>query len=159
MEVWPWDTFPIPAMTNSTRPCEGLKPSEALSHPPQGQHCDPIHNRVTLFPTYLVRDSQTASQPHRTVRNPASTPAATSLQPAHLLPPAQSTSSPSPLLPPIHLCTFFIFQPLCSNPGHSPSQPILMIWGLPQNSPFLLPLLCFQGTANNFTPTSPTSHT
>lgn len=30
--VWPLDTFRIPVMTNSTRPCEGLKPSEALSH-------------------------------------------------------------------------------------------------------------------------------
>lgn len=32
VEVWPWDTFHIPVMTNSTRPCEGLKPPEALSH-------------------------------------------------------------------------------------------------------------------------------
>lgn len=31
-EVWPWDTFRIPIMTSSTRPCEGLKPSKALSH-------------------------------------------------------------------------------------------------------------------------------
>lgn len=91
------------------------------------------------------------SQPHRPISNPAPAPAATSLQPSHLLPPAQSTSSPSPLLPHIHLCTFF-----SSQTSHFQWSEVCP---LQKTSPFLLPLLCFQGTANNFTPTSLISHT